>query len=55
MVIVASGLGQRPYVNEDFRDGREIVRVRDINQIVALCGVEGRCHPVSMMAPQWNL
>jgi len=55
VVIVASGLGQQPYVNEDFREGREIVRVRDINQIVALCGVEGRCRPVSMMAPQWNL
>ena len=55
VVIVASALGQQPYVNEDFREGREVVRVRDVNQIVALCGVEGRCRPVAMMAPQWNL
>lgn len=55
VVVVASGLGQQPYVDEEFRDGREVVRVRDVQQVIRLCGVEGRCTPVSMMAPQWNL
>ncbi len=55
VVIVASGLGQQPYVTEDFREGREVVRVRDIEQIVGLLGVAGHCRAVSMMAPQWNL
>jgi hypothetical protein len=55
VVIVASGLGQQPYVDEAFPDGRMIVRVRDVNQVLALCGGAGHCVPISMMAPQWNL
>ncbi|HEV3260594.1 MAG TPA: alkaline phosphatase family protein [Gemmataceae bacterium] len=55
VVILASGLGQQPYVVDAFKEGREIVRVRDIRQIVELCGVAGSCTPLSMMAPQWNL
>lgn len=55
VVILASGLGQKPYVSDDFKEGRTIVRVRDVNQIVELCGVTGHCTPVMMMAPQWNL
>ena len=55
VVILASGLGQKPYVVEDFKEGRTIVRVRDVDQIVELCGVTGHCTPVMMMAPQWNL
>src|SRR5262249_52866991 len=55
VVIVASGLGQQPYVVEEFAEGRAIVRVRDIEQIIALCGVTGHCTPLSVMAPQWNL
>jgi hypothetical protein len=55
VVVVASGLGQQPYVVEQFREGRAIIRIRDIHQLVDLCGVTGDCVPVSMMAPQWNL
>jgi hypothetical protein len=55
VVIVASGLGQQPYVVEEFKAGRQVVRIRDIHQIIELCGVKGYCAPLSMMAPQWNL
>jgi hypothetical protein len=55
VVIVASGLGAQPYVDDAFPDGRTIVRIRDIQQIVDLCGVADCCTPISMMAPQWNL
>jgi hypothetical protein len=55
VLILASGLGQQPYVVEDFKDGRPIVRIRDIGQIVSLCGVAGHCTPFAVMAPQWNL
>lgn len=55
IVVVASGLGQQPYVDENFTAGREVVRVRDIDQILGLLGVKGRCKAISMMAPQWNL
>ncbi len=55
VVVVASGLGQQPYVVEEFKEGRQVVRIRDIHQIIDLCGVAGHCTPLSMMAPQWNL
>ncbi len=54
-VVVASGLGQQPYTNADFPDGRTILRLRDIRQIISVCGLDGRCTAISMMAPQWNL
>jgi hypothetical protein len=55
VVILASGLGQQPYVTEEFPEGRQVMRIRDIRQLVELCGLDGRCTPLSMMAPQWNL
>lgn len=54
-VIVASGLGQQPYVTEEFRDGRTVVRMNDIAQVLDLIGVAGECKPYSVMAPQWNV
>ncbi|HKB02902.1 MAG TPA: alkaline phosphatase family protein [Gemmataceae bacterium] len=55
VVVLASGLGQQPYVVEEFKDGREVVRIKSIEQIVDLCGLTGYCTPMSVMAPQWNL
>jgi hypothetical protein len=54
-LVVASGLGQQPYVTEEFRDGRSVVRMNDIAQVLDLIGVKGRCKPYSVMAPQWNI
>jgi hypothetical protein len=55
VAILASGLGQQPYVTDEFPEGRQVVRIRDIHQLVEICGITGRCSPLSMMAPQWNL
>ncbi|MEO6811794.1 MAG: alkaline phosphatase family protein [Isosphaeraceae bacterium] len=55
VVVLASGLGQQPYVDETFQLGRPIVRLKDIDQFIDLCGLTGQCTPLSMMAPQWNL
>ncbi len=55
VVILASGLGQQPYVVEEFKEGRQVVHIRSIDQIVRLCGLEGACTTSSVMAPQWNL
>lgn len=55
VVMVASGLGQKPQVSETFTDGKPIVRIRDIDDFLTLCGMNGKCEPLSMMAPQWIL
>jgi hypothetical protein len=48
-------LGQQPYVTEEFRGGRTVLRLTDIGQVLDLLGVRGKCEPYSVMAPQWNL
>lgn len=55
LVIVASGLGQKPYVVEEFREGRSVIRLQDITRTLELIGVAGECRPYSVMAPQWNI
>jgi hypothetical protein len=55
VVIVASGLGQKPYVVEEFKEGRQVVRIRNIGEVLSLLGLVGHCSPFSVMAPQWNL
>jgi hypothetical protein len=55
VLVVASGLGQQPYVVEEFRDGRSIVRIQDIGKVLELLGAAGMCKPYSVMAPQWNV
>ncbi|MBY0527656.1 MAG: alkaline phosphatase family protein [Gemmataceae bacterium] len=55
VLILASGLGQQPYVNDEFPEGRAILRLRDVRPVIELCGLTGHCTPLSMMAPQWNL
>jgi hypothetical protein len=55
VVILASGLGQQPYVVEQFKEGRQVVRIHDVHQLIELCGLTGHCTPLSMMAPQWNI
>jgi hypothetical protein len=55
VIVIASGLGQQPYVTEEFRDGRTIVRMKDIDQVLELLGVRGECDRYSVMAPQWNV
>ncbi|MFT4255932.1 MAG: alkaline phosphatase family protein [Pseudoxanthomonas sp.] len=55
IVAVASGLAQQPYVTEEFRGGRSVVRLRDIGRVLELIGMQGQCVPYSVMAPQWNL
>jgi hypothetical protein len=32
-----------------------VVRIQDIEKVLELLGVSGRCKPYSVMAPQWNI
>src|SRR5262245_53279424 len=55
VLVVASGLGQQPYVVEEFREGRSVVRLQDISRVLDLVGVARQCRMYSVMAPQWNV
>ena len=55
VVLVASGLSQQPYVTDEFPDGRSVLRIRDIDQVVDLLGAAAHCRAYAVMATQWNL
>jgi hypothetical protein len=55
VLVVASGLGQQPYVNEEFKGGRSVLRMQSVHQVLDLIGMADKCEPYSVMAPQYNL
>lgn len=55
VLVVASSMGQQPYVSERYREGKVIVRVRDIERLLAVVGRDGISEVVPTMVPQWNL
>ncbi len=55
VLVVASSMGQQPYASEVYRAGKVIVRIRDIDALLAVVGREGISEVVPTMVPQWNL
>lgn len=55
VLIVASSMGQRPYVNDRYQEGKVIVRIRDIGKLLDIIGRDGIVESVPTMVPQWNL
>jgi arylsulfatase A-like enzyme len=55
VLVVCSSMGQQPYVNAAYRDGKVIVRFRDVQEFVRLLGDSGITEVVPTMVPQVNL
>ncbi len=55
VVVVATSMGQQPYVSELFPEGRIVVRFKDMPAAIELLGIEGVTEMVPTMVPQWNL
>jgi hypothetical protein len=56
ILCVASSMGQKPYTPDRYgKVAPPTCRIRSIERLVALLGLEGRCEYFSTMAPQWNL
>ncbi len=55
VVVVASSMGQQPFVAERFPGGRVVMRIRDIHRLLALVGAKGVTEVVPVMVPQWNV
>lgn len=55
VLVVASSMGQKPYVSEEFRAGRHPVRFKDVRRVLELVGAEGVEAVLPVMAPQWNV
>ncbi len=55
VLVLASSMGQQPYVTERYPAGRITVRMRDVRRILGIIGAQG-VHDVSpVMAQQWNV
>jgi hypothetical protein len=55
VVVLATSMGQKPYVAELFPEGRIVVRFKDIRAVLRIVGAEGVTEVVPTMVPQWNV
>jgi Type I phosphodiesterase / nucleotide pyrophosphatase len=55
ILVVASSMGQQPFVSERYADGKIVVRIKDIDKLLGLIGRQGIEDVVPTMVPQWNL
>jgi arylsulfatase A-like enzyme len=55
VVVVASSMGQQPYVHELYPGGKIAVRFKDLSRILAIVGARGVTDIVPTMLPQYNV
>ena len=55
VLAICSSMGQQPYRNAAYRDGKVIVRFKDINRFLQLIDAAGIAEVVQTMVPQFNL
>lgn len=55
VLVVASSMGQQPYVNEKYEEGKIVVRIKDIDRLLAVIGADGIEEAIPTMVPQWNV
>ncbi|HMF43416.1 MAG TPA: hypothetical protein VKQ32_22240 [Polyangia bacterium] len=55
VVVLASSMGQQPYVKDNFPKGRYIVRFKDVRRVLDLWGAKGVTEIVHVMNPQVNV
>lgn len=55
VLVVATSMGQQPYVADLFPEGRIVVRFKDIKKTLDFMGIEGVTEVVPTMVPQYNV
>jgi arylsulfatase A-like enzyme len=55
VLVICSSMGQQPFVNAAYRDGKVIVRLKDVERFLAAIAAEGVTEIVPTMVPQINL
>jgi hypothetical protein len=55
VLVLASSMGQKPYVAEMFPKGRHVVRFKDIGRLLHILGARGVAEVVPIMVPQINI
>jgi hypothetical protein len=55
VIVLATSMGQQPYVADLFPEGRIVVRFKDLKKLLDFMGIEGVTELVPTMVPQWNV
>lgn len=55
VLVLASSMGQQPYVSERFPKGRIVVRFKNLQRILEIFGAQGVAEVVPTMVPQFNV
>lgn len=55
ILVLASSMGQQPYVTERYPTGRITVHMRDVHRILGIVGAQGVQEVSPVMAQQWNV
>jgi hypothetical protein len=55
VIVLASSMGQQPYVHELYPEGKIAVRFKDLSKILAIVGARGVTEVVPTMLPQYNV
>jgi Type I phosphodiesterase / nucleotide pyrophosphatase len=55
VLVLASSMGQQPYVAEEFPHGRVVVRFKDVQKVLDLVGATGVTEVAPTMVPQFNV
>jgi hypothetical protein len=55
VLVIASSMGQQPYISERYSEGKYVVRIKHIDKVLELIGRDGITDVVPTMVPQWNL
>lgn len=55
VLVLASSMGQQPFISDRYAAGKIVVRIKDIDALLQLVGREGITEVVPTMVPQWNL
>jgi hypothetical protein len=55
VLVVASSMGQQPYVSDVYEAGRVIVRFKDVQKVLDIVGARGVAEVIPIMQPQVNV
>ncbi len=55
VLVLATSMGQQPYVADLFPEGRVVVRFKDPKRLLDFMGITGVTELVPTMVPQWNV
>ncbi|HVJ19054.1 MAG TPA: hypothetical protein VM686_26725 [Polyangiaceae bacterium] len=55
VIVLATSMGQKPYVAELFPEGRIVLRFRDVHGLLAILAARGVTEVVPTMVPQYNV